>query len=123
MSKKFTASAYHLMSAAEKRVVALSVREPATTCRACGIQVMPADLLAHIDQRCPGLREPGQGSKWVTHAEALALGVARQRLSYWARHALVRTRIADDGYRLYLHRDLVDRIAERKLSRRRESHE
>ncbi len=119
MSKKFTASAYHLMSAAEKRVVALSVREQPTACRACGVQVMPADLLAHIAQRCSGRREPGPGSKWLTHAEALAMGVARVTLSRWSATDRVRTRIHEDGYRQYLHRDLVDCIADRSFRSRR----
>lgn len=113
-------SDYHRMPIARKRAEALArMREPARTCPGgCGMQVTAADLLAHLEQRCTGQAEPGPGSKWVNHREALALGVARMTLSDWVRAGRVRVR-GERGDRLYLHGDLVERIAEQRLRRRR----
>lgn len=115
--KRFTASAYHLMSAAEKRAVSLNVREPAVTCPDCDTQVMLVDLLAHIEQRCPGPRTPGPGAKWVNHREALAM-VPSATLTRWTSKGRVRTR-GERGGRQYLHGDLVRRLAIQRLGRRR----
>lgn len=115
---RFTASRYHLMSAAEKRAASLSVREPAVTCPDCDTQVMPADLLAHLEHRCPGPREPGPSSKWVTWREALALGVPKMTLSDWVRRGRVRMR-GERGDRRYLLRDLSLRIVHWRSGRRR----
>jgi hypothetical protein len=114
-------SDYHKLPIAQKRTAALArMREPARTCPGgCGMQVTSADLLSHLEQRCTGKLEPGPGAKWVTHAEALAMGIARATLSYWSERRLVRTRIVEDGYRQYLHGDLVERLAERKVRSRR----
>lgn len=113
-------SRYHELSVAQKRAESLArIREPAVTCPDCDTQVMLADLLGHIEQRCPGLREPGPGSKWVSHREAMAMGVGRGILSYWVKRGRVRTRMGDDGCRQYLHGDLVRRIAVQRLNRRR----
>lgn len=118
-SKRFTASRYHLMSAAEKRAGSLAtVREPAVTCPSCDTQLMPTDLLAHLEQRCAGPREPGPGAKWVTGREACALGVPQQTLSFWARSGEVRF-VGERMDRKYLHRDLALKIAQRRGFRRR----
>lgn len=112
-------SDYHKLSIAEKRAQALAtVREPAVTCPNCDVQVMPADLLAHLEQRCAGPRAPGPSSKWLTWREALALGVNRQTLSRWARSGLVRF-MGERQDRKYLMRDLSLRIAQRGWFRRR----
>jgi hypothetical protein len=116
--KRFTPSAYHLKSAAEKRAQALGVREVATFCHVCDAQVMPDDLLAHIDQRCTGPREPGPGSKWVNWQEALALGIQVRTLTRWVRAKHVRFK-GSRGDRLYLRRDLVKRLALRRPVPRR----
>lgn len=113
-------SRYHQLSIAEKQAEALGrVREQPVACpRHCGVQVMPADLLAHIEQRCTGPREPGPGAKWITHREALELGVPRATLSFWARRKHVRF-VGERQDRKYLYRDLALKLAERKASRRR----
>lgn len=112
-------SRYHKLPIAEKRAEDLArVREPAVTCRICDTQVMRADLLAHIDNRCPGRREPGPGSKWVTWGEARAIGVPKRTIVRWVKRGYVRVK-GGRGDRLYLHADLVDRLAQRKADRRR----
>jgi hypothetical protein len=56
-------SDYHKLPIAQKRAEALArAREPAVTCPDCDTQVMPADLLAHLRDRCPGQRDPGPGA-------------------------------------------------------------
>jgi hypothetical protein len=110
---------YQRLSLAEKRAEDLSrVRETAVTCPSCDTQVMPADLLAHIEQRCPGPREPGPGAKWVNHREALGMGVSRATLSYWTRTKKVRF-LGERQDRRYLMRDLALSIAHRRRGRRR----
>lgn len=118
MSKdRFTASAYHRMSAAQKRDFSLSVRETAVACPRCDTHVMPADLLAHVEQRCPGPREPGPGSKWIGWKEARSL-VPERTLVRWIEGGRVRFR-GGRGDRQYLYRDLAQNLAHRRLSRRR----
>lgn len=119
-SKRFTASRYHLMSAAEKRAGSLAtVREPAVTCPSCDTQLMPADLLAHLEQRCAGPREPGPGAKWINWREAIGInGVTPMRLSRWARNGHVRF-VGERQDRKYLHRDLAVRVANMRGFRRR----
>lgn len=122
--KRFTASAYHLMSAAEKREFSLSVREAAVSCPVCDTHVMPVDLLPHLAQRCAGPRAPGPASKWVTWREAVpvirrALDVtaraAELRLARWARpdrHGVIAVRSRGGrGDRQYLLGDLAKHLA------------
>lgn len=112
-------SRYQQLSIVEKRTENIArVREPSVSCPLCDTQVMPVDLLAHVDLRCPGPREPGPGARWVTWAEARAMGVPAKTLSNWAKNGHVRF----VGVRLdrkYLHRDLVLKIAQRRGFRRR----
>lgn len=113
-------SAYHHLSFAEKEQSSRERdREPAVACPAdCGTQVQPSELAAHMDDRCPGPREPGPSAKWVDLAAATAAGVPRRTLTFWARTGKVRTR----GERMdtkYLLRDLARRVGLRKLDRRR----
>lgn len=110
---------YQKLSIAEKRALDLSrAREPAVTCPLCDIQVMRADLLGHLDGRCPGRREPGPGAKWLTRREAMALGVPRRTLARWVSKGHVRWK-AGPVCRLYLEGDLVDQLAPRRGARRR----
>lgn len=120
MSKdRFTASSYHRMSAAEKQAASLSaVRELPVACPRCDTQLMPDDLLAHLDQRCTGPREPGPGSKWVNWQGALAMGIPKLTLIRWVRAKHVRYR-GGRGDRMYLRRDLVKRLALRRIVSRR----
>lgn len=112
-------SRYHRLPIAEKRAEDLArVREPAVTCPSCDTQVMPADLLAHLDLRCPGPRDPGPGAKWLTWREALAFGVPKRTFKRWVKRGCVRFK-GNRGDRLYLARDLVVRIAQQRASRRR----
>jgi hypothetical protein len=115
--ERFTASRYHLMSAAEKRTQSLNVREPPTTCPSCGTQVMPADLIAHCEQRCQGPREPGPGSKWISWQEARSL-VPKPTLVRWIKGGRVRFK-GGRGDRQYLYRDLAQHLAQRTRNRRR----
>ena len=109
---------YHELSIAEKQAHALAnVREQPVACPSCDTKLMPSDLISHLD-RCGG-HEPGPRDKWITHSQALALGVKRQTLSYWVKTKWVRTNNAGRGDRQYLERDLVKRIAFRKVIRRR----
>jgi hypothetical protein len=107
-------SGYHKLSVAAKAALNLStVRESAVHCPACDTQVMPADLLKHLEERCSGPRDPGPGSKWVTWREALAMGVPGKTLARWAKNGGIRSR-GERGDRQYLHRDLVVRLARRR---------
>ncbi len=111
---------YHRLSVADKLAYAAGQqREPAVACPAdCGVQVQPLDLLGHLEQRCPGPREPGPGANWVDLQTAVAAGVPRETLRYWARTGRVRTRGARPDTK-YLLRDLVRRVVIRRLDRRR----
>jgi hypothetical protein len=114
-------SDYRKLSIVEKRAQNIAtVREAAIPCPSCGTQVMPVDLLAHLQQRCAGPREPGPGSKWVTFREVRSHGVPKQTLTDWVKTGKVRRRGSRVDYE-YLWRDLVVLIAERLLERRRES--
>lgn len=110
---------YQKLPIGEKRALDLSrAREPAVTCPLCDTQVTRTDLLAHLDNRCPGRREPGPGAKWITRREAMALGVPRRTLARWVSTGAVRYK-PGPLCRLYLEGDLVDRLAPRKTHRRR----
>lgn len=115
---RFTASDYHLMTAAEKQAASNArMREQPVACPSCDTQVMPVDLLAH-QERCEGPREPGPGSKWINHRDAIARGVPRGTLSRWVDKGLVRVR-GGRGEREYLLRDVAKKIAQRRGFRRR----
>lgn len=110
---------YHQLSIAEKRAENLArVREPAVTCPDCDMQVMPVDLLAHLEQRCQGRREPGPGAKWLTFREVMALGVPRATLAKWTRAGYVRF-VGEVQDRKYLLRDLAIKVTQLRVSRRR----
>lgn len=112
-------SRYHQLSITEKRAESLSrMREPSVTCPTCDMGVTTSDLLSHIESRCPGPREPGPGAKWISHRDALAMGVPRQTLSRWVSSGLVRA-IGGRMDRRYLHGDLAKRVAQRLGFRRR----
>jgi hypothetical protein len=113
-----SANPYHRLPIAEKRALAIgSQREPAVTCPTCDTQVMPADLLAHMEQRCAGPREPGPGARWVTWREARAI-VPERTLVRWVERGFVRHR-GGRGDRTYLHRDLATRVSQMRGFRRR----
>lgn len=119
---------YQKLSITQKRASDLArVREPAVTCPSCDTQVMPVDLLAHLEQRCTGPRDPGPSAKWVTWREAVAIirrampqlqlseAAAMMRLSRWSHpdrrgNIVVRPR-GDRGDRKYLHSDLVKHLS------------
>lgn len=110
---------YHRLPIAQKRTEALArAREPAVTCPDCDTQVTSVDLLAHMKERCTGLREPGPGAKWVTWRDAIAMGVNRQTLSRWSQTGQVRF-IGETQDRKYLMRDLALKISQRLGFRRR----
>ena len=112
-------SRYHKLSAVEKRAESLSVaREQSVACPTCDTQVMAVDLLRHMEQRCPGPREPGPGSKWVTWREAKALGAPPYALTRWIQRGHVRF-VGERQDRRYLLRDLALKIAQRRGFRRR----
>lgn len=112
-------SDYHKLPIAQKRAEALArVREPAVTCPDCDMQVMPVDLIGHLEQRCPGQRDPGPSAKWLTHREVMALGIPRATLTRWVQGGEVRA-VGDVQDRKYLLRDLALKVAQRRGSRRR----
>lgn len=112
-------SDYHRLSVVEKRARALSgMREPSVMCPNCDTQLPPSDLIAHMDQRCTGRREPGPGAKWVDHRAVMAMGVPRATLSFWASSGAVRF-VGERQDRKYLYRDLAVKIAQRRGFRRR----
>lgn len=104
---------YRKLSIADKNKLALSrARDAAVRCRNCDMQVMPADLLSHLEQRCEGRPEPGPGAKWVSARDAIVRRVPKATLSYWVKQGFVRAR----GPRMdreYLLGDLAQRIAQR----------
>lgn len=107
-------SDYHRMSIAQKQAHARgAAREQAVVCPRCETQTTPADLLAHLSERCPGRRDPHPASAWVTWRQALAMGVLRGTLSKWVDRGLVRIK-GDAQDRRYLMRDLVSRLAARR---------
>jgi hypothetical protein len=112
-------SRYNRLPIAQKRAEAIArAREPAVTCPSCDTQVMPADLLKHMDERCEGLREPNGAAKWIVWSEVMTFGVPSKTVQYWVHTGRVRYR----GERLdrqYLLRDLVLIIAIRRLRQRR----
>ena len=112
-------STYQKLSISQKRASDLArVREPAVTCPRCDTQVMPSDLLGHLEQRCSGPREPGPGAKWISHREVMAMGVPRATLSFWAGSGQVRF-LGERQDRKYLYRDLALKVAKRMGFRRR----
>lgn len=111
------AGSYQRLSLAEKQALQRErMREPAVTCPVCETQTASVDLLGHLQTRCPGPREPNPASKWVTLAEAIALGAPRPTIFRWARRGMVRTQGSWRGRR-YLLRDVALRLARRQLAR------
>ncbi len=110
-------SLYPRLSAAEKRQRAReAIREPAVACQLCGAQVGVADLLPHLALRCPEHRDPHPRSRWINWREAIDLGVFPGTMSRWVKRGIVRIR--DGEERRYLMRDVVLRIAERRVQQR-----
>lgn len=108
-------SGYHKLSVAEKqRRNRGLVRAGPTRCPVCEAAVQPRDLLAHVDERCPGRPEPHPTDDWVTWAQARALGASKASLHRWARQGRVRT-AGKQRERRYLLRDLAKCLAARRL--------
>lgn len=108
------------MSVAEKQQVAQDrLVEPPVACPAdCGVQVTAADLMTHVEERCPGPRAPGPAAKWIRRRDAQAMGITPMTLSRLARSGKVRYR-GSGMDREYLQRDLAVGAARRWLDRRR----
>jgi hypothetical protein len=87
-------------------------REPSVVCPVCETQTTAADLIAHVETRCSGPREPNPAAKWVTWSEAMALGVQAMWLSRWVKRGEVRA-MGERGDRRYLLRDIAVRFAAR----------
>lgn len=112
-------SRYQRLSAVEKRTEAIaSIREPSVACPSCNMQLMPDDLLKHMDERCSGTREPHGGWKWATWADVAKLDVAAGTLHYWVQQGRVRRRGDRIDYQ-YLLRDIVLILAARRRRQRR----
>lgn len=110
---------YHRLSIAGKQQHQREMaREPSVVCPTCETQTSASDLLAHVESRCPGPRDPHPHSKWITWREAMRLGVQGRTLSRWAQRGQVRY-LGDRQDRKYLMRDVALRIAERRAGRRR----
>lgn len=101
---------YHRMSVAEKQRHALGAqREPAVVCPRCETQTGVTDLLAHVQTRCTGPRDPHPLARWLTWDEATRIA-ARASISRWVAHGELRTR-GEGRARRYLMRDLVQLVA------------
>lgn len=112
-------AAYHRLSVVQKRAEALArARESAIRCEECWYQVMPAELLDHVANRCPGRPEPDPRCAWVTWSEAIDKGVTQYTLMTWVRDGLVRVN-GEKHDRRYLLRDLVRWVARMRLERMR----
>lgn len=111
---------YQKLSITQKRALDLArVREASVPCPGeCGMQLMPADLLSHLEQRCTGRAEPAPSSKWIPHREVMAMGVPRVTLSRWVERGFVRV-TGERQDRKYLYRDLAVKVAQRRGFRRR----
>lgn len=110
---------YRKLSIADKRRLDLSrARDTAIRCPDCDMQVLPADLLPHLSERCAGRPEPVPGAKWLTFREVMALGVPRATLADWTRTGQVRF-VGEIQDRKYLLRDLALKVAQRRGFRRR----
>lgn len=111
---------YHKLSIGQKQLAAREqLAEPPVACPSdCGTRLQPADLLAHVEERCPGPRPPGPGSIWVDWRGALRTGVKPMTLHDWVQRGEVRA-IGPRQDRKYLLRDLVSRVARRRIDRRR----
>ena len=108
------------MSVEQKQAVAqVRLAEPPVSCPAdCGTTLHPADLQAHLEERCPGPRDPGPAAKWVRRREAQAMGIPPMTLSRLARAGKIRSR-GTGMDKEYLHRDLAVGAARRWIDRRR----
>jgi hypothetical protein len=104
---------YHRMSIAAKQALHRErMREPAVTCPVCETQTTAAELLEHVETRCPGPREPNPNASWITWRQALAMGVPRVTMNRWVTSGLVRVR-SELQAREYLLRDLALLVATR----------
>lgn len=102
---------------AKQRMVLERAREQPCRCPGCEAALDPADLLAHVEQRCAGPREVHPHARWLTWKEAYRL-VPRATLRAWVRRKVVRV----DGpprARRYLLRDVVQALAVRRIARGR----
>lgn len=110
---------YARMSLAEKQAEALDrQREPSVTCPRCETETTAADLMRHVENTCPGAREPHPRSRWITWREALSLGVPKPTMGRWIQQGLVRFH-GESKSRVYLLRDVVQLAATRQRRKSR----
>lgn len=103
---------YHRLSVSEKQSRSrLAMYEPPIACPYCDTQTTVADLLRHVDSRCPSSSEIHPLSRWLSRREVFELGVPRHLLRRWVAKGLVRVR---DHRKRYLQRDLVRLVALRR---------
>ena len=108
---------YNKASVAEKlRIQRERIREPAIACPYCEARTPVADLLSHIDERCPGHKAVHPLSRWVTWREAAKRGASGPSLWRWVKLGMVRTN-GQPRKRRYLLRDLVRLLAARRSPR------
>lgn len=107
-------SDYHRMSIGEKQAYARSsMREPSVVCPRCEVSMPPVDLIAHMEARCEGRRDPHPASKWIDWKDALKIAGSKGTLGTWIKRGDVRF----DGpkqERKYLLRDVVKMAACRR---------
>lgn len=108
-------SDYHNLTVKQKeRFQRERAREPALRCPACETAVSTDELLTHLDERCPGVKEPHHLSRWVPWSRLLELGIPSATLTRWVQQGKVRRRGARRRRR-YLLRDAVTLVAMRRL--------
>lgn len=106
-------SKYHKLTVEEKEKRNRDrMREPAVTCPHCEVKMPVAELLAHVNERCEGKREPHPLSKWLTWTEVVSLGAPVANIKRWVAEGRIRTR-GKPGKRAkrYLARDAVKLVA------------
>lgn len=109
-------SAYHRLPIADKRRLAIAqVREPFVRCPACDTQLIPADVPAHVRERCTGRPEPHPLARWVTWREAVAMGMSAATLNRAVATGVVRAR-GKRSKRVLLLRDVVLELARSALA-------
>jgi hypothetical protein len=111
---------YNRLSIAAKQAQQTArMREPGIACPNCGTTTTSADLIAHVQTRCDGPKEPPQHSVWVRWRDVKAMGVRSGHLTFWVQRGYVRTR-GEVQDREYLLRDLAVRVAMVVRRRRRD---
>ena len=106
-------SDYHKKSIKEKEYANRQHGLP-NRCHECDMAVPPEDVQAHF-ARCVGRAPAHPNARWVSHKQAIKLGVSKKELSELTEAGIIRTK-GETGQRGYLLRD-VAKALQSKASR------